>query len=288
MRLQFLRNRGLGPASLIARAQGKGRPQFSRRGLESFVKDMDRRPPVALPPGPPRSIALVVPCYGHADYLPEALESIARQTRRPDEIVFVDDCSPDSTDRLLQAFAARQAAAGQRCQMLVNDRNMGQAASLNRGIGAATSDLVMVLNDDDYLMHDAVESALRVYDEHPELALVGAVHIRVTGADALTDASKTSDAHATDGPAIVLHTPKEVRGFRYVDELDMTHSGLSFRRAAWEAVGGYRTDRQTRVTPYSDRDFQLRVAALWPIGVVRTRPFAFWRTDSSVDRNLNS
>ncbi len=287
MRLQFLRNRGLGPASLIARAQGKGRPQFSRRRLESFVKEMGRQP-VVLPPGPPLSIALVVPCYGHADYLPEALGSITSQTRLPDEIVLVDDCSPDSTGRILQAFVDRCAATGQSCRLLVNDRNLGQAASLNRGIEAATSDLVMVLNDDDYLMHDAVESALALYAQNPDLALIGAVHVGFAGDDALAAAPKSSRVHAVDGPPIILHTPREVRGFRYVDELDMTHSGLSFRRAAWQAVGGYETNRLKRVTPYSDRDFQLRVAALWPIGVVRSRPFAFWRNDSSIDGSRNS
>jgi glycosyltransferase involved in cell wall biosynthesis len=287
MRLQFLRNRGLGPASLVARAQGKGRPQFSRGKLKAFVKDMDRRPSIILPLEPPRSIALVVPCFGHAGHLPRALDSIASQTRPPDEIVFVDDCSPDSTGEILRTFADAH-ASGPRSQVLVNERNLGQAASLNRGIEATESDLVMILNDDDYLMHDAVESALALYAEHPGLALIGAVHVGFSGDEALAAEARTSRAHAVDGPPILLHTPQEVRGYRYVDELDMTHSGLSFRRAAWQAVGGYETDKPKRVTPYSDRDFQLRVAALWPTGVVRTRPFAFWRNDSSIDGPRNS
>jgi GT2 family glycosyltransferase len=250
---------------------------------------MDRRPPVSLPLEAPESIALLVPCFKHAAYLPEMLESVVSQTRPPEEVIFVDDCSPDATGEILGKFIAGHSwPAGRRCELLVNDRNMGQAASLNRGISAASSGLIMVLNDDDYLMHDAVESMLTLFRGHREVALIGAAHVGFAGRDALVAASKMSTDHATPNSPLVVHRPDDVLSYRYVDELDMTHSGLCFLRTAWEAVGGYRIDKRKRVTPYSDRDFQLRVAAIWPVAITGDRPLAFWRNDSSVDGRLNS
>jgi glycosyltransferase involved in cell wall biosynthesis len=250
---------------------------------------MDRRPTVGLPAAAPATIALVVPCFSHADYLPEMLQSVASQTCQPDEIVFVDDCSPDGTGEILKAFGAERSwRAGGRCELLVNDLNMGQAASLNRGISAASSDLIMILNDDDYLMHDAVESMLELFRRHRDLALIGAGHIGFAGSDTLAAASKSSSSYVAADSAFVVHQPAEVRALRYVDELDMTHSGLCFLKMAWAAVGGYETDKRKRLTRYSDRDFQFRVGAVWPIGVARGRPFALWRTDSSVDGELHS
>jgi glycosyltransferase involved in cell wall biosynthesis len=250
---------------------------------------MDRRPRVSLPLEAPESIALVVPCFKHAAYLPEMLESVVSQTRPPEEVIFVDDCSPDATGEILRTFIGGHSwPAGRRCELLVNDRNMGQAASLNRGISAASSDLIMILNDDDYLMHDAVESMLGFFHRNREVALIGAAHVGFAGRDALAAASKTSTAYSAPGSAFVVHRPEEVLGYRYVDQLDMTHSGLCFLRTAWEAVGGYRTDSKKRVTPYSDRDLQLRVAAIWPVAVAGNRPLSFWRNDSSVDGPLNS
>lgn len=290
MRLQFVRNRGLGPASLIGRLKGHpARQKISRRRLESFVDQMERGPRVSLSSVPPGSIAIVVPCFRHASYLSEMLESIASQIRPPDEVIFIDDCSPDATSEILGDFIARHSSPpGPRWRLLVNDRNVGQAASLNLGIAVASSDLVMVLNDDDYLMHDAVASALALFHGHPELALVAGHHVEFAGREALAASPKTSSAHTGSNATLVIHRPDEVRTYPFVDQLDMTHSGMSVLKAVWDAVGGYRPNKDERVAQYSDRDFQFRVAALWPVGVAQDTAFAFWRNDSSVDRLLNS
>ena len=289
MRLQFLRNRGLGPASLKARVGDRlRRRRISQTRLEQFLAQMAAKP-TSLPPDPPSSIALVVPCFRHAAYLPEMLESIAAQTRLPDEVIFVDDHSPDGTSEILRQFVeGHSSPAGSRCRLLVNDPNLGQAASLNRGISAASSELIMILNDDDYLMHDAVESMLALFARHPNVALIGAGHVSFAGRDALGAASKLSADHLAPGATVVVHRPDEVAGYRYAHELDMTHSGQCFLRMAWEAVGGYRADKKARVVPFSDRDFQIRVGAVWPVAVAVGTPLAFWRNDSSVDAGRHS
>jgi len=289
VRLQFLRNRGLGPASLKARAKRLVSPTtVSQARLKLFLSEVNSRPQVSLPLEAPRSIAVVVPCYGHAACIPEMLESIVAQTRLPDEVIFVDDCSTDATGEVLRDFIAAHPWPGGRPQILVNDRNVGQSASLNRGISAASSELIMILNDDDYLMHDAVESMLAFFSQYRDVALIGANHISFAGSDALAAASKLSTAHATPGLSLIVHRPDKVPGFRHADDLSMTHSGLCFLKMAWQAVGGYRTDKRERVVFSSDRDFQIRVNALWPVAVGLHIPLAFWRNDSSVDSHLHS
>lgn len=62
---------------------------------------------------------------------------------------------------------------------------------------------------------------------------------------------------------------------------------MTVARSAWEVVGGYRPDVSSRVDPHSDRDFQLRVAALYEVAVIDD-PLVWWRSDSSVDAGLNS
>jgi hypothetical protein len=68
----------------------------------------------------------------------------------------------------------------------------------------------------------------------------------------------------------------------------MTHSGSCFFKVAWTAVGGYQVDKTQRVVPFSDRDFQMRVNAVWPVAVAYETPLALWREGSSVDAGLNS
>lgn len=289
MRLQLLRNRGLGPASLKARAKRLLSPTtVSQARLKLFLREVNSRPPVSLPLEAPRSIAVVVPCYGHAAYIPEMLESIVAQTRPPDEVIFVDDCSTDATGEVLREFIAAHAWPGGRPQILVNDRNLGQSASLNRGISAASSELIMILNDDDYLMHDAVESMLALFGQYRDVVLIGAHSIHFAGHEALAAAPKLSTDHSASGLPLVVHLPQDVPGYRSYNDLNMTHSGSCFLKVTWEAVGGYQVDKKRRVVPFSDRDFQLRVNAAWPVAVAYETPFSFWRTDSSVDRGRDS
>jgi len=261
---------------------------ISQANLKRFVREMNRHPRVSLPLEPPRSIAVVVPCFNHAAYLPQMFQSIVAQTRLPDEAIFIDDASPDDSNGVIRRlFDAHPLPSGGHYSLLVNDRNLGQAASLNRAISTASSDLIMILNDDDYLMHDAVESMLDLFDKHRGVALIGAASIHFEGDEALAAAPKVSTAHAVPGLPVTVHRPEDVAGYRNYTDLNMTHSGSTFLKLAWEAVGGYR-QRAERCVPFSDRDFQLRVNALWPVEVADKTPLSFWRTDSSVDRGRES
>lgn len=290
VRLEFIRNRGLRPSSLQHRVRRRlSRPTVSQARLKLFLGQVNSRPRVRLPAEAPRSVALVVPCYGHMAYLPDMLASIVAQTRPPDEVVFVDDCSPDGTRDLLGAFiATQQGASGTQMVLIVNDRNLGQSASLNRGISAASSELIMILNDDDYLMHDAIETTLALFGRYKGVALIGANHVGFAGHELLASASKMSGDYVPFGRPLTMSRPEQVLDYRLADDLSMTHSGLCFFKAAWEAVGGYQVDKQQRVTSSSDRDFQIRVNALWPVVAALDIPLAFWRNDSSVDGDLLS
>jgi glycosyltransferase involved in cell wall biosynthesis len=264
-------------------------PVISQAKLKRFRSEMDRGPRTSLPLEPPRSLAVVVPCFKHAPYLPQMFESLVAQTRPPDEAIFIDDGSPDDSSEVIRRlFATHPSPRGGHYSLLVNDRNLGQAVSLNRAISTASSDLIMILNDDDYLMHDAVESMLALFGRYRDVALIGAHSVHFEGNEMLAGAQKVSTAYAEPGLPLVVHRPEDVLGYRNYNDLNMTHSGSTFLKVAWEAVGGYQVDKKRRVVPFSDRDFQLRVSAAWPVAVACETPYSFWRTDSSVDRDLDS
>jgi glycosyltransferase involved in cell wall biosynthesis len=236
------------------------------------------------------SVAIVVPCFDHAAHIPSMFESIVRQTRLPDEVVFVVDHSPDDTGAILEGLIATTSPLlRDRCRVLVNERNFGQAASLNRGIETTSSDLILVLNDDDYLMHDVVATQVQLFAAYPEVAIIGAHSIHFATDAELADLPKTIADHAgPSGPSLEVRQPLDVLGYRGYNDLNMTHSGSCFLRVAWRAVGGYASDKRSRIVPFSDRDFQLRLNALFPVGVSPAIPFSFWRSGSSVDHGLNS
>jgi glycosyltransferase involved in cell wall biosynthesis len=113
------------------------------------------------PAGPAPLISVIVPCYGQAPYLEEAIESVLAQTYAQVEVVVVDDGSPDNAAQLAARFP------GVRC---IRQANAGLAAARNTGIRESAGELLVFLDADDRLMPRALEAGLGQLTQHPEAA----------------------------------------------------------------------------------------------------------------------
>jgi len=88
---------------------------------------------------------VIVPAYGAAAYLPDAIGSVQCQSLADWELLIVDDASPDET-----AAVAAQAAAGDgRIRLLRQDGTQGPAAARNLGLAAARGRYLAFLDADD-------------------------------------------------------------------------------------------------------------------------------------------
>jgi len=103
----------------------------------------------------PATLTLVVPVYNVAAYLPACLDSIAAQTRQPDEIVAVDDGSTDACPDILATYAARLPQ-----MRVVRQPNGGLSAARNTGLEHARGDWLAFLDSDDRLAPRHCELAL--------------------------------------------------------------------------------------------------------------------------------
>lgn len=249
-----------------------------RRMLRSWVEQQPE--PGPLPRPDVLATTVVIPCFNHVEHLPLAVQSLVEQTLEQFDTVLIDDSSRDGTNALLTGLADQLSAKGA-VTLLSHRQNRGQAATLNEAIGLARTPLVTVLNDDDWLTCNALEMALATWARHPEVALVGA------GSRWFAGSGRPPAIHDDDPVAVSVFDPAQVRSFRRPTDLNMTHSGMTLSRMAWEVVGGYRSHMRERVVPYSDRDLQLRVATLYSVAVVDT-PLVWWRSDSSVDAGRNT
>ena len=102
-------------------------------------------------------VSVVIPVYNVADYLSRCLESLRCQTLLDIEIICVNDGSTDNSAEIIQ----EQMQIDSRIQ-LINKQNAGVAAARNTGIDAATGDMIVFLDPDDYLANNACE---RIYEE---------------------------------------------------------------------------------------------------------------------------
>ena len=78
-------------------------------------------------------ISAIIPNYNHAPFLEERIRSILAQTRRPDEIIFLDDASTDDSLAVVSTFDCFS-------KVIVNETNSGMPfKQWMKGIEAAAA-----------------------------------------------------------------------------------------------------------------------------------------------------
>ena len=87
------------------------------------------------------SVSVVIPTYRGREYLVPCLDAVASQTRPADQVIVVDDASPDDT-----AQWVRDTYPWVEVVALPTNRKFAGAA--NAGIRACTGDIVVLLNND--------------------------------------------------------------------------------------------------------------------------------------------
>ena len=99
-------------------------------------------------------VSVIVPAFRAENSIGRTLDSIARQTYAPLEVVVVDDCSPDRT--------ADIAAAWTKCALTVvrHPENRGPGAARNTGIRAASGEFVAFLDADDEWLETKIEKQI--------------------------------------------------------------------------------------------------------------------------------
>lgn len=108
-----------------------------------------------------RSVSVVIPSYNGRKLLernlPPLLEAASRHGA-PVEVIVVDDAGGDDTVRFLAERFPEVA-------VIANDRNLGFAETMNRGIFAARHEIVLALNNDVLVGDDLFDRALGWFDD---------------------------------------------------------------------------------------------------------------------------
>lgn len=110
-----------------------------------------------------------MPTYNQARFLPEAIESVLRQTYRDFEFIIIDDRSTDNAADVIRTYAATDP----RIRFLVNEQNAGMVNNWNKCLHLAQGAYIKFLFGDDVLSSPrALERMVSVLDSDEKIALV--------------------------------------------------------------------------------------------------------------------
>lgn len=162
--------------------------------------------------------ALIMTVKNEASSLPQLFETLALQTKQPDEIIVADGGSTDDTVKLLRAQSAQFPVRVLECL----DANISQGR--NAAIRQANAEIIACT--------DAGVRLERRWFEHITAPLLEQKDVSVVSGFFLPD------PHGAFETALAATTLPEQRDIRPETFLPSSRS-VAFRKAAWEQVKGY-------------------------------------------------
>lgn len=114
-------------------------------------------------------ITVIMPVWNAENTLDEAIQSIVDQSYTNWELIAIDDASTDSSLSILKSWSEKD----HRIIIIQNEKNLGVAATLNRGLDLATGRWIARMDSDDISREDRFTKQVEYLQNHPEVGLCG-------------------------------------------------------------------------------------------------------------------
>ena len=101
-------------------------------------------------------ISIVMASYNYAPIIGEAIESVINQTYKDWELIIVDDGSTDNSVEVIKRYLSDN-----RIKLYINEKNLGLAKTVRKGIQYSTSDWIAFLESDDKFFPNALEEKVK-------------------------------------------------------------------------------------------------------------------------------
>jgi len=157
-------------------------------------------------------VSVAIPAFNEEKDLPHLLESLAKQTVKPFEILVADNNSTDKTAEIAKASGA----------IVVPIKRQGNVYAMQGGVAAAQGDVIACIDADTIASPDWIESIISIFEDNKVLGATGLI---VTGKSI---SSKISDW--------LYYLFLQINFWIGIPHLVGFNTAL--RRSAVEAVGG--------------------------------------------------
>jgi glycosyltransferase involved in cell wall biosynthesis len=212
------------------------------------------------------TVAAVLTFYRNEQFIADAVASVLSQTRPPDEIIVVNDCSPSGTADVLDTLPSE-------VRVVHHTVNTGVGGARQTGVDATRSSCVAFLDGDDLWEARKLERMLAYWAVHPEADVLH------SGTTTFDRAGPVQDFLHKPTP---LTLPAQLRWNRILMQTAM------IPRAWLERVGPFKPRRD--IVPDWDYDIRLVLAGARvecvPEPLTRVRRFRHFHISSGGYRQI--
>lgn len=187
-------------------------------------------------------ISVIIAAYNSMPYLHDTIVSLSDQPYRPLEIVLVDDGSTDGTPEYIRWACRWLLPEDVEFRLLRNRINRGVARARNRGLTAATGDMLTVLDHDDVMLPQGISHRVDYLQRH-QVDVVYARRDTLLHQGHERHIECRVEPYHSDG-FTRLTTKRQQFEYLLYKRVTFGHSTLLYRRDVLDGVGLFREERE--------------------------------------------
>lgn len=176
-------------------------------------------------------VSVIIPSYNHSKFIKKAIDSVLKQTYRHFELIILDDCSTDSSAKIINSYKDK------RIKKFFNKENFGAVDTLNQLIDLATGEYIAVLNSDDYWEAEKLEKQVKYLDDNPNIVAC------FTWADFIDENNKVFyESSDMNLDLFQKNNRKQSEWFRYLFDNGncLCHPSVMIRSEIYSKIGKYK------------------------------------------------
>ena len=237
------------------------------------------------------TLSVLLTNYNHAPYLPRAITAIVNQSRQPDEVLLLDDCSKDDSTLIMRDYAAQYPFI----KIVRNEMNIGCTASVIKATNIISGDYLHRAAADDYMLPGFCEKLMAMAEANPGVGIISSALANVSDADD-KDWCMHGEVPQKNPWAVTFglpdcrsgyHSPEDVRRYHDNDTLSPMASvapATLYNRKLVKQLGGWPTD----IGDAWECTFMLQAAGFHSGMAYTEEPLYTWvfRTKGITDREL--
>ncbi|MBE7445033.1 MAG: glycosyltransferase [Planctomycetia bacterium] len=198
---------------------------------------------------PRKAVSIVILTWNALEYTQKCILSLQAHTHYPHEVIFVDNASTDGTVEYLRNLAREYPWY----KLVENHENKGFAAGNNRGVALASSEFVMLLNNDVLVSDGWLEGLVESLERDDKIGMVGPITNSISGRQMVRAVPYTNENGFHDFSRRVRKTYNG----RLTPRYRIAGFAVLLRKSLYNEVGGL--DESFGTGNYEDDDLCLKI-----------------------------